>query len=295
MSARPGIDAGTRHLGAAIDRMPTYLLLLAPVIVFYAIFLLGPYAGLLAMSLYRFSSTAIYSATLTLENYVAVLTDLFYLRMLGGTILLGLGVTLITLLLGYPLALSIVRAPPRLKAILLIIALSPMLVNLVVRTYAWLVLLGDKGIINAWLMAAGVIASPLPINTNFFAVTIGLVHVTLPLMILSLVGIMERIDQSLLEAAESLGAGPWRILSRVHVQLALPGIGTGSLLVFCSAISAFVTPRLLGGNRVSTISTAIYEKFSFSMNWPLGATLVFILLAVNFLIIALHGRFFGAR
>ena len=86
-----------------------------------------------------------------------------------------------------------------------------------------------------------------------------------------------------------------RVLSRVHVQLALPGIGTGSLLVFCSAISAFVTPRLLGGNRVSTISTAIYEKFSFSMNWPLGATLVFILLAVNFLIIALHGRFFGAR
>ena len=208
MSARPGIDAGTRHLGAAIDRMPTYLLLLAPVIVFYAIFLLGPYAGLLAMSLYRFSSTAIYSATLTFENYVAVLTDLFYLRRLGGTILLGLGVTLITLLLGYPLALSIVRAPPRLRAILLIIALSPMLVNLVVRTYAWLVLLGDKGIINAWLMAAGVIASPLPINTNFFAVTIGLVHVTLPLMILSLVGIMERIDQSLLEAAESLGAGP---------------------------------------------------------------------------------------
>ncbi len=295
MTTPPRSGDGMQRLSAAINRMPTYVMLLAPVIVFYAIFLIGPYIALLTMSLYRYSSSALFTATLTLENYVSVLTDLFYLRMLGGTILLGLGVTLITLVLGYPLALSIVGAAPRLKAILLIIALSPMLVNLVVRTYAWLVLLGDKGIINSWLMAAGVIDSPLPINTNFFAVTIGLVHVTLPLMILSLVGIMERIDRSLLEAAESLGAGPWRILSRIHFQLALPGIGTGSLLVFCSAISAFVTPRLLGGNRVSTISTAIYEKFSFSMNWPLGATLVFILLAVNFLIIFLHGRFFGAR
>jgi putative spermidine/putrescine transport system permease protein len=276
----------------AVGSLPIHVLMIAPVIVFYVVFLIGPYFALMLLSLYKYSSAALYTTTLTLDNYVSVLGDWFYLRMLGGTILLGIGVTLITLILGYPLAMAIVRSGPRMKAFLLIVALSPLLVNLIVRTYAWLVLLGDKGIINAWLMTIGLIASPLPINNNFVAVTLGLVHVTLPLMIISLVGIMERIDGSLLEAAESLGAGPWRILSKVHFHLALPGVGTGSLLVFCSAISAFVTPRLLGGNRVSTISTVIYEKFMFSMNWPLGATLVFLLLAINFAVIMLHGRLF---
>jgi putative spermidine/putrescine transport system permease protein len=285
-------SGGAQRGPGAVGSLPIHVLMIAPVIVFYLVFLVGPYFALMLLSLYKYSSAALYTTTLTLDNYVSVLGDWFYLRMLGGTILLGIGVTIITLILGYPLAMAIVRSGPRMKAFLLIVALSPLLVNLIVRTYAWLVLLGDKGIINAWLMTIGLIASPLPINNNFVAVTLGLVHVTLPLMIISLVGIMERIDGSLLEAAESLGAGPWRILSKVHFHLALPGVGTGSLLVFCSAISAFVTPRLLGGNRVSTISTVIYEKFMFSMNWPLGATLVFLLLAINFAVIMLHGRLF---
>jgi putative spermidine/putrescine transport system permease protein len=275
--------------------MPIAAALLAPLLIFYFVFLVLPYARVLEMSVFRYNPSSLFVSTLTLENYVLVLGDRFYLSLLFGTILLGLAVTALTLLLGYPLALAIVRAGPRLKALLLIVAFSPLLINLVVRSYAWLVLLGNKGIINSWLMAIGIIDQPLPISTNFFAVTIGLVHVTLPLMVLALVGIMERIDPSLLEAAESLGAGPWRILAKVHFQLALPGVGTGSLLVFCTAISAFVTPRILGGNRVSTISTVIYEKFSFSMNWPLGATLVALLLVVNFAVIALHGRLFRER
>lgn len=285
-------SGGAPRSAGAVGSLPAHVLLIAPVVVFYLLFLVGPYFALLLLSLYKFSSSALYTTTITLDNYLSVLGDGFYMRMLGGTILLGIGVTVVTLVLGYPLAMAIVRAGPRMKAFLLIVALSPLLVNLIVRTYAWLVLLGDKGIINAWLMTIGLIAAPLPINNNYVAVTLGLVHVTLPLMIISLVGIMERIDPSLLEAAESLGAGPWRILSRVHFHLALPGVGTGSLLVFCSAISAFVTPRLLGGNRVSTISTVVYEKFMFSMNWPLGATLVFLLLALNFAVIMLHGRLF---
>ncbi|MBM3571712.1 MAG: ABC transporter permease [Alphaproteobacteria bacterium] len=277
---------------AALGRIPVYWLLIAPVLVFYAIFLIGPYLAVFAMSFWKFSSSNLFIVAFTGENYAAALTDPFYLRLLARTIWLGLVVTFVTLLMGYPLTLCIVRASPAMKSFLLIVALSPLLINLVVRSYAWLVLLGDRGVINAWLMASGMITAPLPINTNFFAVTVGLVHVTLPLMVLSLVGIMERIDSSLLEAAESLGAGPWRTLFRVHVHLALPGIATGSLLVFCTAISAFVTPRLLGGNRFSTVSTAIYEKFSFSMNWPLGAALVFVLLAANFLVMALHSRMF---
>ncbi|NBR28486.1 MAG: ABC transporter permease, partial [Betaproteobacteria bacterium] len=148
--------------------------MIVPVVVFYLVFLAWPYLALLAMSLYRFNSATLYTPTFTLENYVAVLGDGFYMGLLGGTILLGVGVTLLTLALGYPLAMAIVRARPRMKAFLLIVSLSPLLVNLVVRTYAWLVLLGDKGIINAWLMSLGAIAEPLPINNNFVAVTLGL-------------------------------------------------------------------------------------------------------------------------
>jgi len=109
-------------------------------------------------------------------------------------------------------------------------------------------------------------------------------------MVISLVGVIERIDRSLPEAAESLGAGPARVLRRVLLPLSLPGIGAGCLLVFCFSISAFVTPAVLGGSRVATVSTVIYDKFTFSVNWPVGATLVMVLLALTLLVVALHAR-----
>lgn len=265
---------------------------LAPVTLFYIGFLILPYLSLLELSFFRYSPAKLYIPQFTTDNYVAVLTDSFYWLLMLRTIGLGLLVTVITLLMGYPLALMIVRSSPRLKTLLIGIALSPLLINLVVRTYAWLVLLGDTGVINSWLKALGLIASPLPINGNWVSVTIGLVHITLPLMVLSLVAVLENIDRRLAEAAESLGATDLRVMRKVILPLSLPGIGSGSLLVFCFTISAFVTPALLGGNRVSTVSTMIYQKFTFSANWPVGATLVFVLLAMNVAVIALHNRVF---
>ncbi|MCX7381835.1 MAG: ABC transporter permease [Alphaproteobacteria bacterium] len=266
---------------------------LAPLLVFYGCFLLAPGLALAVLSLRPFSPTLVVGEGWTGANYLTALADPFYLGLLAGTIFLGVAVTLVTLLLGYPLALATVRAGPRLKSFLLVVALSPLLINLVVRSYAWIVLLGDHGLINAWLRAMSLPAVPL--DANMAAVGIGLAHVTLPLMVLSLVAVMERIDPRLLEAAASLGAGEWRILARVHVHLAMPGIATGSLLVFCTAISAFITPRLLGGNRISTISTVIYEKFTFSLNWPLGAALAMVLLGLTLVVTALHDRLFRAR
>ena len=265
---------------------------LGPVTLFYAGFLILPYLSLFELSFFRYSSAKLYIAEFTLDNYLSVLTDPFYLLLMVRTLGLGLLVTVITMILGYPLALMIVRAPPKTKTFLIAVALSPLLINLVVRTYAWLVLLGDTGMINNWLKAIGLISSPLPIGGNYVSVTIGLVHITLPLMVLSLVAVLENIDRKLPEAAESLGATQWRVMRRVTLPLSLPGIGSGSLLVFCFTISAFVTPALLGGNRVSTVSTMIYQKFTFSANWPIGATLVFILLAMNVAVIALHSRVF---
>ncbi len=264
--------------------------LLGPVLLFYSVFLVMPYAVLLRLSFFRYSATRLWVPDLTLANYAAVMSDPFYLALIGRTVLLGLGVTALTLLLGYPLALKTARARPRLKRVLLAITLSPLLINLVVRSYAWLVLLGDAGLVNRGLMALGVTAAPLAIGGNLVSVTIGMVHIGLPLMVISLVGVIERVDRSLPEAAESLGAGPARVLRRVLLPLSLPGIGAGCLLVFCFSISAFVTPAVLGGSRVATVSTVIYDKFTFSVNWPVGATLVMVLLALTLLVVALQAR-----
>jgi putative spermidine/putrescine transport system permease protein len=265
---------------------------LGPITLFYLGFLVVPYLMVLRLSFFRFSSTKLYIPDFTWANYGAVLTDPFYLMLMARTIGLGLLVTLISLILGYPLALKIARSGPAMKSALIAITLSPLLINLVVRTYAWLVLLGDTGVVNRWLQAIGLIGGPLPISGNLISVTIGLVHITLPLMALSLIGILERIDRSLVDAADSLGASRGRIMRRIIFPLSLPGIGAGSLLVFSFTISAFVTPALLGGNRVATISTLIYDKFTFSVNWPVGATLVVVLLVLNIGVVALHGRLF---
>ncbi len=276
----------TRHRRAEL------LIYLAPVTIFYIGFLILPYLMVLRLSLFRFSSMRLYVPEFTLANYAAVITDPFYLGLMARTVGLGLIVTLVSLLLGYPLALKIARAGPAMKSALIAITLSPLLINLVVRTYAWLVLLGDTGVVNTWLRGLGLIGAPLPLGGNLFSVVIGLVHICLPLMALSLIGVLERIDNALIDAADSLGASRGRILWRVILPLSLPGIGAGSLLTFSFAISAFVTPALLGGNRVSTIATLIYEKFTFSANWPVGATLVVVLLVINTAVVVLHGRLF---
>jgi len=269
--------------------------LLSPIATFYALFLLLPYFYIFWLSLTRYSSTQLYVPDLGLHNYIRILTDSYYLGLLAQTIGLGLFVMSVTLLLGYPLAMRIVAAGKTAKPILLILVMTPLLVNVVVRTYAWLVLLGDNGVINKALSGIGLIDAPLPISGNFFSVATGLVNQSLPLMVLSLVSVMEKLDKGLFEAGESLGAGPMKMLVGVHIPLCMQGIGAGSLLVFCTVISAFVTPQLLGGNRFSTISTIIYQKFTFSMNWPVGAALVFVLLSLNFAVILLHSFMFREK
>ena len=273
-------------------RRGALLLYLAPVTLFYAVFLILPYLMVLRLSFFRFSSMRLYVPELTLANYAAIATDPFYLALMARTVGLGLLVTAMSLVLGYPLALTIVRSGPAMKSLLIAITLSPLLINLVVRTYAWLVLLGSTGVVNRWLQGLGVIGGPLPLGGNLFSVVVGLVHISLPLMALSLIGVLERMDPGLVDAAESLGASRARVLRRIILPLSLPGIGAGSLLVFSFAISAFITPALLGGNRVSTISTLIYEKFTFSANWPVGATLVVVLLVINVAVVVVHARLF---
>jgi putative spermidine/putrescine transport system permease protein len=291
MSGGAALSAGLQSQWPANRRRRLALVVtMGPIALFYFVFLILPYLMIFRLSFFRFSSMKLYIPEFSLNNYIAVLSDPYYLMLMARTIGLGILVTVITLLLGYPLALKIARSGPTLKSALMAITLSPLLINLVVRTYAWLVLLGDNGVVNRGLQAIGLIGAPLPLGGNAFSVVIGLAHIGLPLMALSLLGVLERIDHSLLDAAESLGASRARVLRRIVIPLSLPGVAAGSLLVFTFTISAFVTPSLLGGNRFSTISTLIYEKFTFSSNWPVGATLVVVLLVLNVGVVALHGR-----
>lgn len=273
---------GRRGAGAAV----------LPFALFYLLFLVVPYLFLLRMSVNKYDPMFLFRETFALDNYAKALTEPFYLELMLRTVLLGLTVTLVTLVLAYPVAWRITIARPRAKSLLMAVALSPLLVNLVVRTYGWIVLLGDKGVINEWLIGLGVIGAPLPLSHNLFAVVVGLGHVTLPFMILSLVSVMEGIPRDLFEAAESLGGGWWRIFREVLLPLSLPGVGAGSMLVFAFCISAFVTPALLGGGTVSTVSTVIYEQFTYTLNWPFGSALVVVLLALNLVVVVAHGRLF---
>ncbi len=269
--------------------------LLTPLFLFYLLFLVLPYAYLLRMSFNLYDPATLFSETLSLANYEKVLSDGFYLQVVLRTILIGAAVTLLNLVIGYPLAWTIAQSSQRVKNILLAVVLSPMLVNLVVRTYGWVVLLGDKGVLNTWLLGLGVVDAPVPIGRGLTMVIIGLAQVTLPLMVLSLVSVMESLSGQVLEAADSLGSGPWRKFVEVIWPLTLPGVSAGSVLVFCFCTSAFITPAMLGGGRVSTVSTLIYEQFTFVLNWPLGAALVFVLLVMNFAALAVQTRLLRAK
>jgi len=269
------------------------LLYLAPSIVFLFVFIVLPYSAVFRMSFNIFSPMRLFLEAFTVQNYLDILSDPYYYKLIYRTILLGVTVTVATLVLGLPLSLKIAASGRRMKSLLMALVLSPLLINLVVRTYTWLVVLGDKGLINEFLSGAGIIDTPIRLTGSFFSVWLGLTHITLPLMVLSLVGVLEKIDRRIFEAATSLGANSWFTFRRVTFPLVMPGIGAGALLVFCFTVSAFITPALLGGSRVGTVSTVIFEKFTYSMNWPVGSALVFVLLVINIGVIWLHGRIFG--
>jgi putative spermidine/putrescine transport system permease protein len=254
---------------------------IAPVLVLYVVFLLLPYLNLFGLSFQRYDWMHLVVREFTLENYGRLAEDSFYLRIVAQTILLSLGVTTITLVIGYPTAWKISQASAGMRSLLLAAVLSPLLVNLVVRTYSWQVLLNDFGIINSWLLNAGLIDSPVRLGRNMFAVVVGLTQITLPFMILSLLSVIDGLRKDVLEVADSLGSSPMRKFTEIILPLTLPGIAAGSVLVFCYCNAAFVTPQLLGGGQVSTLATTIFNQFSVALNFPFGATLVIVLLLIT--------------
>jgi putative spermidine/putrescine transport system permease protein len=232
--------------------------------------------------------------TLTTRHYARMIGDPYYLEVIWTTIRIGLLTTLIALAIGYPLAHWMARIKSRAgHALLLMAVLAPMLTGIVVRTFAWMTLLSDKGVINQTLISFGLITQPLKLMYNETGIVIGLVHIYVPFMVLTLTGVIGRIDERLEQAAENLGASPLRAFLEVTLPLSLPGVLAGSLLVFALSISAYVTPILLGGFQVMTLPILIYQQISANFNVSFAAALGMVLLIVSLALVVAYNRVLG--
>ena len=261
-----------------------YALKLAwPLGAFFCVFFLAPLILLFFISLHTDTSMTHFGLT----QYAKFLLDPFSLKVLGSTLWLGVEVTALCLLLGFPLAWLYVRVPSWLQGTLMLIILLPLLTSVVVRTFAWIVILGRQGIINTMLLNLGVIDSPLRLLYTEGGVVIALAQVQMPLMVLPLITALSRIDPNLADASSALGAGYWRTFWKVTLPLTLPGIIAGCLLTYAAALSAFITQTLIGGGQMLFMPMYLYQQASTLQNWPFAAAISFIFLVAVLAVITI--------
>lgn len=275
---------------SARRRLTAAHLLVLPALLLIGLLLVLPYLNIVVMSLRVPSTSAPYAPGFTLDNFGRAVTDPFYLGILAHSLLLGLAVSLICLVAGLPVAYHLARTPSRWRGLLYGLVLSPLLIGVVIRCYGWVIVLANNGLINASLRAAGWIEGTVPLMYNEFGVTVGLVHVFLPFMILPLITAFQSIDPALEEAGRSLGGSRRRVLARIVLPLAMPGIQSGAILVFVLTISSFVTPAILGGHRVQLMAPLIVQTLIDSFLWPVGAALALVLAAAGALVLWLGTR-----
>jgi putrescine transport system permease protein len=216
----------------------------------------------------------------SLDNYAFVLTDKLYVITYLKSVLMAALATLICLLLGFPMAYAIARSAPGTRNILLLLIILPFWISFLLRVYAWMGLMNNYGVINNLLMWLGVIEQPIQMMYTDFAIYVGLVYSYLPFMILPLYATLERMDQDLVEAAQDLGASPFRAFLDVTWPLARPGVIAGSLLVFIPAVGEYVIPYLLGGPGSLMIGRVLFDAFFVDHDWPLSSSVAIILLVL---------------
>ena len=236
----------------------------------------------------------LFEARSTIDVLGASLPMNAYIRVFGITLQIAVVVTLVTLLLGYPVAYALSSVSPSRANLLMILVLIPFWTSILVRSYAWMVLLGQEGIVNEALLAAGVLTEPMKLLNTRLAVYLGMIHILLPFMILPLYAVMRGIDRNLLRAAGNLGAPPAAVFRRIFLPLSLPGIAAGCLLVFILSLGFYITPALLGGQRDIMVSMLIQQQIS-QLNWGFGAALALVLLVIALGIYLLFTRLLGVE
>lgn len=267
---------------------------IAPAALLFILFFILPFGVMAALSLLSGNPVSNPNVTFTWRHYNRLFDSDLYSDALVATMRIGAVTTVVALLIGYPLAHWMARIKSRVgHAVLLMAVIAPLLTGIVVRTFAWMTLLSDRGVINTIAQWLGLAEKPLPLMYNEFGVIVGLVHIYVPFMVLTLVGVIGRIDVTLEEAARGLGASRLRTFLEVTLPLSLPGVLAGSLLVFALAISAYVTPVLLGGNNVLTLPMLIYQQVSASFNLGFAGALGVVLLAVSLALVFAYNTILG--
>jgi len=252
--------------------------LLAPAVLLTLIVFWVAMAILLVMSVYPFVAAG--APRLTLEAWRHFLGDRFYWSVVRTTLELGLWVTALALLLGYPAAYAMSKIRrPGLLVVVYVVLFSPILVSVVVRTYGWLLLLSKTGFVNYVLQRTGLASAPVPLIFNTTGIVVAMVHILLPFMIFPLLSVITQLPADLREAAADLGANRWQTLVRVTLPLTLPGIVSGCQIVFTLTISAFVTPFLMGGGKVQILSGLIYRDME-AVNLAFASVVAFVLLGL---------------
>ena len=269
---------------------PAWAFLTGPYAVCLLFLLLIPFANVAMYSLHPYSPTKVFLPELTLDNYSKIF-DLYYARLFGRTLRLGLITTAACVVLGYPLAYFLARAKARVQTLGLFLLIMPLMVSAVIRIFGWIVILGRKGLVNQVLLALGI--EPIKLLYTETAVVIGLVNIFAPFMVLPIMASIERIPPSLEEAAQNLGANWYRMFQRVILPLTLPGLISGCLLVYSLSISAFVTPALMGNTRERMAGQQIYDEVLVSFNWPGASSLSLTLVLLT--AILMFGALFATR
>lgn len=279
-SAGRGIERPGRRRGPALDR---WAVLVVPLVVFLVVFFLAP---LVTMSLRSVTDPP----DAGLSNYTKFFDQAANLRVLANTFWIALLSTLTCLVIGYPFAYLMTIVPGRVAGLLLIAVLLPFWSSLLVRTFAWQVILRDTGIINSFLLGVGIVEEPVALIRTTLGVIVGMSHILLPFMVLPIYAVMRRIDPEFGRAAANLGASPWRAFVRVFVPLTLPGVFAGALLVFVLALGFYITPALLGGLRDQMISQLIVQEVQQALDWGSASAMAVLLMAITFAILFVASR-----
>lgn len=254
-----------------------YLLLFLPALLLVVLFL-GVPLGLLALQSFREGDN------FTLIHYARIIEEPIYWRTYYDTLEVSVIVTLLSIVMGFPLAYAAAVAPKRISALILALVMLPFWTSVLVRTYAWLVVLQRKGIINSVLLDIGLIEKPLSLSHNYTAVLIGMVHVMVPFMVFPLYAAISKIPHEILQAGHSLGGGAMYVFRRVLMPLALPGLLAGSVLVFILCLGFYLTPELLGGGKTIMVSSLVQRNVELYLQFGAASAVAMVLLMIVMII-----------
>jgi putrescine transport system permease protein len=291
--ARPGSGSGSDRLVAALANrivilMPYLWLLVFFLIPFAIVFKISLSEATIAMPPYlpvfRWSEgiQGLWAniRELSFENYLWLLDDALYINAYVSSVVIAAVSTVLALLVGYPLAYGMARAPSSMRIILLMLVILPFWTSFLIRVYAWIGILNREGLLNQFLLWTGLIDTPLQIMNTHTAIFIGIVYSYLPFMVLPLYASLEKMDFSLIEAAQDLGCTPIAAFWKITFPLSLPGVVAGSLLVFIPAVGEFVIPDLLGGSQTLMIGKTLWTEFFSNRDWPVASAVATILLLI---------------